>query len=68
MALQAINLIPQRVRPKLKIVFGTKKSRRVTDKALVRMYNESFVTLSLSRFDTFGLVPLESMACGTPTI
>ena len=26
------------------------------------------VTLSLSKFDTFGLVPLESMACGIPVI
>lgn len=32
------------------------------------MYNESLVVLSLSRYDTFGLVPLESMACGVPVI
>ena len=33
-----------------------------------KQYNESILTLSLSRFDTFGLVPLESMACGVPVI
>ena len=64
----AIKLIPENKRPELKIVFGTKKSQRVTDEELVKMYNESLVTLSLSRYDTFGLVPLESMACGTPVI
>ena len=35
---------------------------------MVNIYNQSLVTLSLSRFDTFGLVPLESMACGVPVI
>lgn len=64
----AMKLIPEEIRPELKIVFGTKKSQRITDAELIKMYNESLVTLSLSRYDTFGLVPLESMACGTPVI
>lgn len=64
----ALKLIPEDKRPELKIVFGTKKSQRITDVELIKMYNESIVTLSLSRYDTFGLVPLESMACGTPVI
>lgn len=65
---KAVDLLPKRNRPVVKYVFGTKKSQRITDEDLVRMYNESLVTLSLSRFDTFGLVPLESMACETPVI
>lgn len=68
LAEKAINLIPPENRPELKIVFGTKKTQRVTDLELVQLYNQSLVTLSLSRFDTFGLVPLESMACSTPVI
>ncbi|MEK7450740.1 MAG: glycosyltransferase family 4 protein [Patescibacteria group bacterium] len=64
----AIKLIPENIRPNFKIVFGTKKEQRISEEELVKTYNESLVTLSLSRFDTFGLVPLESMACGTPVI
>ena len=64
----AIKLIPKHSRPALKIVFGTKEEQRVSDKDLVKTYNDSLVTLSLSRFDTFGLVALESMACATPVI
>ena len=68
LAEEAVKLIPENKRPKLKIVFGTKKDKRISDEELIKIYNESLVTLSLSRFDTFGLVPLESMACGTPVI
>lgn len=68
LALAAMQLIPEQRRPELKIVFGTKKSQRITDEELVKVYNESLLTLSLSRYDTFGLVPLESMACEIPVI
>lgn len=68
LAKKAIELIPENIRPDFKVVFGTKKNRRITDEELIRIYNESLVVLSLSRFDTFGLVPLESMSCGTPVI
>lgn len=64
----AMNLIPKKIRPELKMVIGTSRSRRISEKELVNMYSESLVTLSLSRYDTFGLVPLESMATGTPVI
>lgn len=68
-AVDAINLIPKSKRPELKIVFGTKgRKHRISDTELVKIYNESIASLSLSRFDTFGLVPLESMACGVPVI
>jgi len=65
---EALKLIPVSFRPKLKIVFGAEKARRITDDEVVKNYNESLVTVSLSKLDTFGLVPLESMACGTPVI
>src|SRR3989344_5486976 len=68
-AQKAMELIPKNIRPELKIVSWTKNnSERLSDKDLVQIYNESIVTLSLSKFDTFGLVPLESMACATPVI
>ncbi len=69
LAREAINLIPKGIRPELKIVSWKKENNeRLSDEELVDAYNQSFVTLSLSRFDTFGLVPLESMACGVPVI
>lgn len=69
LALEAIKLIPKKNRPELKVVSWKKDNgKRLSDKELVKIYNESLVTLSLSKYDTFGLVPLESMACGTPVI
>jgi glycosyltransferase involved in cell wall biosynthesis len=69
LAVKALSLIPKEIRPELKIVSWKKNNgQRLTDEELVEIYNKSLVTLSLSRFDTFGLVPLESMACGVPVI
>ena len=69
LAQEAISLIPADIRPKLKIVsWKSNNGDRLSDKELAGLYNESLITLSLSRFDTFGLVPLESMACGVPVI
>lgn len=66
---QAMSLIPKGIRPELKIIDWKKNNaERLSDKELVELYNQSLVTLSLSKFDTFGLVALESMACGIPVI
>lgn len=68
-AIQALNYIPEEDRPELKIVSWDKnRKERLSDEELVKLYNESILTLSLSTFDTFGLVPLESLACNTPVI
>jgi len=68
-ALEAIKLIPQKIRPELKILSISKDlNKRLSDKEIVKLYNESLITLSLSNFDTFGLVALESLACGVPVI
>lgn len=68
-ALEAIKLIPKEIRPELKILSISKdKSKRLSDGEIVRLYNESLITLSLSNLDTFGLVALESLACEVPVI
>ena len=68
-ALEAIKLIPKNIRPELKVLSISKDvSKRLSDKEIVKLYNESMMTLSLSNFDTFGLVALESLACEVPVV
>lgn len=69
LAKKAMELIPQKIRPELKIVTMKKNNdERLSEKEVCKLYSESLVTLSLSTYDTFGLIPLESMACETPVI
>ncbi len=66
---KAIKLIPPKIRPKLHIVSWKKANgERLSEKELVKIYNESIATLCTSRLETFGLVPLESMSCRIPAI
>lgn len=46
------------------LIFSTRK----TDSDLAKEYSESIVTLCTSYNEPFGLVSLESMACGTPVL
>lgn len=69
LAKKAIDLIPVSSRPELVVISWRKENgERLHDEELVRMYAQSCVTLCVSTFETFGLVPLESMACGTSVI
>lgn len=69
LASKALQNIPYKIRPTIKVLSWKKENRkRLSDKELSRIYNESMLTLCLTKFETFGLVPLESMACGTPVI
>lgn len=69
LAYEAIQRIPKHIRPKLMIISWKKDNKkRLADIELVKFYNNSLVTLCLSRLETFGLVPLESMSCGVPVI
>lgn len=68
-ALEAIKLIPEKIRPELKILSISRANQgQLLDEEIVRLYNESLITLSLSNFDTFGLVVLESLACEVPVV
>lgn len=68
-ALEAIKLIPEKIRPELKVISISKnKNERLSDEEIVRLYNESLITIALSNLDTFGLVALESLACEVPVI
>jgi glycosyltransferase involved in cell wall biosynthesis len=69
LAEEALRFIPKEERPKLVVISWVKEdNKRPKDSELVKIYNQSIATLCLSRFETFGLVPLESMACGTPVV
>ncbi len=51
----------------LKVVDFSSK-QRLSDEQLAAEYSASLVTLCISFNEPFGLVPLESMACGTPVL
>ena len=68
-ALEAMKLIPKKIRPELKILSISRDTgKRLSDEEIIKLYNESLITLSLSNLDTFGLVALESLACEVPVV
>jgi glycosyltransferase involved in cell wall biosynthesis len=63
------------------LVFGNKTLREyvakkfrfrqvidVSDEELAEIYSSSVVTIAPQKWETFGYVPVESMACGTPVL
>ncbi len=67
--LSALELIPKSKRPSVKkVIWKKKNNERITEEELSDLYNSSKLTVCMSRFETFGLIPLESMGCGTPVV
>lgn len=65
----ALELFPEHGRPLVKkVIWRRKNKERITENELSDLYNSSKLTVCTSRFETFGLIPLESMACGTPVV
>ena len=54
--------------PKIFAVDTREHGTSISDTVLCKMYNSSAYTVCLSRNEPFGLIALESMACGTPVI
>ena len=66
---EALKLIPISKRPHVnKVIWKKKNNERISEEELSNFYNRSKITVCMSRFETFGLIPLESMGCGTPVI
>lgn len=42
--------------------------RNLEDNELAKLYSRSLITICPQRWEMFGYVPVESMACGTPTL
>lgn len=53
---------------KFKVITFGRGGPRLTDAQLSKEYSKAFITLSPSLNETFGLIPLESIACKTPAI
>lgn len=47
---------------------GTNLHQRLGDEELARLYSTCKVTICPQKWETFGYVPAESMACGTPVV
>jgi glycosyltransferase involved in cell wall biosynthesis len=68
-ACESVNLIDKKFRPELKVLGYTSDSKYLTnEKELVKEYSKALLTLCTSYNEPFGLVALESMACGTPVL
>lgn len=57
-----------KTKPTVEFVTRDKNGVGINEHELIKKINESKIILSLSRFEPFGLIPIEAMACETPVI
>jgi len=55
-------------KPTVKFIERDASGKGLSEKNLISEINKSKIVLALSRNEPFGLIPLESMACGVPVI
>lgn len=67
-AQECLKLIPKSIRPNLKVISFSRNKLRLSDDELAQEYSRALATLCTSYNEPFGLVSLESMACGTPVL
>ena len=67
LVVSAIKLISYNIRPKIKVI-KISKINSFSDMDLAKEYSKSIATICVSYNEPFGLVPLESMSCGTPIV
>lgn len=62
------NKFSKNIKPKFEVVSFGGKGPKITDEMLVKKYSQTSVCLVPTMNETFGLIPLEAMACETPVI
>lgn len=61
-------IIIGKAKKEFKMPIKTIRYERVTESELLKAYQSATITLSTSRYETFGQTLLESIACGTPAM
>ena len=57
-----------KTKPNVHTIFRKNGQFNISEKELVRIYNKSKLLVALNQNEPFGLIPLETMACGTPVV
>lgn len=69
LAVDSVNMIDEKIRPRLLVLgYGRGDNFVSNENKLAKIYSESLVTICTAYSEPFGLVALESMACGTPVL
>lgn len=53
---------------RMRAIFRENNKLSITDKELVKIYNQSKILVALNHNEPFGLIPLEAMSCEIPVI
>src|SRR3989344_1132984 len=67
-ALQIVKKIDLKFRPEISVIGDFALGKTRSDNEIARQYSEALATLCVAHNEPYGLVALESMACGTPVL